>query len=96
MTIFNISATDNFYIGCDTVVAFVDAPEIKVYNVEIASDEKIKEHLAKPRNWLPQHHETLPDIPHNSAFICSPSDVPGPPKGPLPGQGNITRHVPEV
>ena len=41
------------------------------------TDEKIKEHLAKPRNWVPQHHETLPEIPSNSAFICSPADVPG-------------------
>ena len=51
-----------------------------MYNVEIASDEKIKEHLAKPRNWLPQHHETLPDVLSNSAFICSSVDVPGPQK----------------
>ena len=45
--------------------------------MEIASDEKIKEHLAKPRNWVPQLHETLPEIPSNTAFICSPADVPG-------------------
>ena len=65
------------YIGRDTVVAFANKPAVNVYNVEIASDEKIKEHLAKPRNWVPQHHETLPEIPSNTAFICSPADVPG-------------------
>ena len=65
------------YIGRDTVVAFSDEPAVNVYHVEIASDEKIKEHLAKPRNWVPQHHETLPEIPSNTAFICSPADVPG-------------------
>ena len=27
---------------------------------------------------MPQRHETLPEIPHDTAFICSPADVPGP------------------
>ena len=48
-----------------------------VYNVELASEDKIKEHLTQPKNWVPQHHETLPEIPSNTAFICSPADVPG-------------------
>ena len=26
---------------------------------------------------MTQHHETLPEIPSNTAFICSPADVPG-------------------
>ena len=26
---------------------------------------------------MPQHHETLPEIPSNTTFICSPADVPG-------------------
>ena len=26
---------------------------------------------------MPQHHKTLPEIPNNTAFICSPADVPG-------------------
>ena len=29
---------------------------------------------------MPQRHETLPEIPHDAAFICSPADVPGPHK----------------
>ena len=29
---------------------------------------------------MPQRHETLPEIPHDTAFICSPADVPGPHK----------------
>ena len=45
--------------------------------MEIASEDKIKELLAKPRNWVPQKHETLPEIPSDTAFICSPEDVPG-------------------
>ena len=65
------------YIGRDTVVPFADEPAVDVYHVQITSDEKIKEHLAKPRNWVPQCHETLPEIPSNTAFICSPADVPG-------------------
>ena len=65
------------YISRNTVVAFADEPAVNVYHVEIASDEKIKEHLAKPRNWVPQCHKTLPEIPSNTAFICSPADVPG-------------------
>ena len=77
LTIFNLSKVDYLYIGRDTVIAFVDEPAVNVYHVEIASDEKIKEHLAKPRNWVPQHHKTLPEIPSNTAFICSPADVPG-------------------
>ena len=48
-----------------------------VYNVELASKDKIKEHLTQPRNWVPQCHETLQEIPSNTAFICSPADVPG-------------------
>ena len=26
---------------------------------------------------MPQRHETLPEIPHDIAFLCSPADVPG-------------------
>ena len=48
LTIFNLSKVDYLYIGKDTVVAFADEPAVNVYHVEIASDEKIKEHLAKP------------------------------------------------
>ena len=55
----------------------MDKPAVDVYIVEIASDEKIKEHLAKPRNWVPHHQATLPEIPRNTAFICSPVDIPG-------------------
>ena len=76
LTIFNLSKVDYLYIGRYTVVAFADEPAVNVYHVEIASDKKIKEHLAKPRNWVPQCHKTLPEIPSNTAFICSPADVP--------------------
>ena len=48
-----------------------------MYNEELTSDDKIKEHLALSRNWVPQHHETLPEIPSNTVFICSPADVLG-------------------
>ena len=73
LTIFNLSKVDHLYIGRDTIVALADIPEF----VEIAREAKIKEHLAKPRNWVPQRHETLPEIPSDTAFICSPADVPG-------------------
>ena len=77
LTIFNLSKADHLYIGKDTIVAFADAPEFETHNVEIGSEYKIKEHLAKPRNWVPQRHETLPEIPSDTVFICSPADVPG-------------------
>ena len=77
LTIFNLSKVDHLYIGRETIVAFVDIPEFETYNVEIASDDKIKEHLAKPKNWVPQRYKTLPEIPSDTAFICSPADVPG-------------------
>ena len=77
LTIFNLSRVDHLYIGKDTVIAFVDQSEFDTYNVEIASEEQIKEHLAQPRNWVPQRHETLPVILPDTAFICSPADVPG-------------------
>ena len=77
LTIFNLSKVDHLYIGKDTIVAFANIPEFETYNVEIASEDKIKEHLAKPRNWAPQRHETLPEIPCDTVFICSPADVPG-------------------
>ena len=80
LTIFNLSKVDHLYIGKDTVVAFTDAPEFETYNVEIASEDKIKEHQAKPRHWVPQRHKTLPEMLSDTAFICSPADVPGHPK----------------
>ena len=73
LTIFNLSKVHHLY----TIVAFADTPEFKTYNVEIASEDKIKEHLAKPRNWVPQRHKTLSEIPSDTAFICSQADVPG-------------------
>ena len=48
LTIFNLSKVDYLYTGRDTVVAFADEPAVNVYHVEITSDEKIKEYLAKP------------------------------------------------
>ena len=78
LTIFNLSKVDHLYIGRDTVVAFAEEPTIDTYHIEVASEKKIKEHLAKPRNWVPQRHKTLPEIPPDTAFLCSPADVPGP------------------
>ena len=78
LTIFNLSKVDHLYIGRDTVIAFAEEPTIDTYNIELASEDKIKEHLVKPCNWVPQRHETLPEIPPDTAFICSPADVPGP------------------
>ena len=60
------------------MVTFAEEPTIDTYHIEIASGEKIQEHLAKPQNWVPQRHETLPEIPPDTAFLCSPADVPGP------------------
>ena len=78
LTLFNLSKVDHLYIGRDTMIAFAEEPTVGTYNIELASEDKIKEHLAKPCNWVPQRHETLPEIPHDTAFICSPADVPGP------------------
>ena len=80
LTIFNLSTVDHLYIGKDTVIAFAEPPVLETYNIEVASEDKIKQHLAKPRNWVPQRHETLPEIPHDTAFLCSSADVPGPRK----------------
>ena len=80
LTIWNLSSVDHLYIGEDTVIAFVEQPTIESYNIELTSDEEIKEHLTKPCNWVPQRHKTLPQILHDTAFICSPTDVPGPRK----------------
>ena len=72
LTIFNLSTVDHLYIGKDTMITFAEQPVLETYNIELASEDKIKEHLAKPQNWVPQRHETLPEIPHDTAFICSP------------------------
>ena len=80
LAIFNLSTVDHLYIGKDTVIAFAEQPVLETYNIELASEDKIKEHLAKPQNWVPQRHETLPEIPHDTAFLCSLADVPGPHK----------------
>ena len=53
LTIFNLSKVDHLYIGKDTVIALADTPEFETYNVEITSEDKIKEHLVKPRHWVP-------------------------------------------
>ena len=78
LTIFNLSKVDHLYIGRDTMVAFAEEPTIDTFHIEIAGEEKIKEHLAKSQNWVPQRHETLPVIPPDTACLCSPVDVPGP------------------
>ena len=78
LTIFNLSTVDHLYIGKDTMIAFAEEPILDTYNIELASENKIKEHLAKPHNWVPQGHKTLPEILHDTAFICFPADVPGP------------------
>ena len=78
LTIFNLSKVDHLYIGRDTIVAFAEEPTIDTYHIEVASEEKIKEHLAKPCNWMLQRHKTLPEIPPDTAFLCSPADVPCP------------------
>ena len=80
LTIFNLSTVDHLYIGKDTVIGFAEQPVLETYSIELASEDKIKEHLSKPRNWVPQRHESLPEIPHDTAFLCSPADVPGPRK----------------
>ena len=41
---------------------------------------------------MPQRHKTLPEIPHDAAFICSPADVPGPCKVQLQDK-NITTDI---
>ena len=92
LTIFNLSTVDHLYIGKDTVIAFAEQPVLETYNIELASEDKIKEHLAKPRNWVPQRHETLPEILHDTAFLCSPADVPGPCKVQLQDK-DITRDI---
>ena len=80
LPLFNLSKADHLYIGRDTMIAFAEESTVDTYNIELASEDKIKEHLAKPCNWVPQRHETLPEIPHDTIFICSPADVPGPRK----------------
>ena len=80
LTLFNLSTVDHLYISKDTIIAFAEEPTVDTYNIELASEDKIKEHLAEPCNWVPQRHETLPEILHDTAFICSPADVPGPHK----------------
>ena len=62
LTIFNLNMVNHLYIGKDTVIAFAEELILETYNIKLASQDKIKEHLAKPRNWVPQRHETLPEI----------------------------------
>ena len=62
------------------MVTFAEEPTIDTYHIEVAGEEKIKEHLTKPHNCVPQRHETLPEIPPDTVFICSPADVLGPQK----------------
>ena len=80
LTIWILSSVDHLYIGRDTVNTFVEQPSIETYNIEFTSEEQIKEHLSKPLYWVPQRHETLPKILPDTAFICSPANVPGPRK----------------
>ena len=50
LTIFNLSKVNHLYIGRDTMIAFAKQPTIETYNIQLASDDAIKEHLAKPCN----------------------------------------------
>ena len=52
LTIFNLSTVDHLYIGKDTVITFAEQPVLETYNIELAGEDKIEEHLAKPRNWV--------------------------------------------
>ena len=54
LTILNLSTVDHLYIGKDTVITFAEQPVLETYNIELASEDKIKEHLAKPQNWVPR------------------------------------------
>ena len=56
LTIFNLSHVDYLYIGRDTVAAFADKLTVDVYNVEIASDGKIKD--TKPSQEAGCHNIT--------------------------------------
>ena len=71
LTIYNLSKVDHLYIGRDTMVTFAEEPTIDTYHIEIASEDKIKEHLAKPQNWEPQRHKTLPEIPPDTFSLFS-------------------------
>ena len=88
LTIFNLSTVDHLYIGKDTMITFAEQPVLETYNIELAGKDKIREHLAKPRNWVSQKHE----IPHDTAFLCSPADVPGPRKVQLQYK-DISTHI---
>ena len=48
LMIFNLSTVGHLYIGKDTVIAFDEQPVLETYNIELASEDKIKEHLSKP------------------------------------------------
>ena len=47
LTIFNLSKVDHLYIGRDTMITFSEQPTIETYNIQLASDDAIEEHLAK-------------------------------------------------
>ena len=49
LTIFNLSKFDHLYIARDTVIAFANVPEFETYNVEIASEDKIKKTPGKTK-----------------------------------------------
>ena len=48
LTIFNLSMVDHLYISKVTMITFAEQPVLETYNIELASEDKIKEHLAKP------------------------------------------------
>ena len=47
LTIFNLSTVDHLYIGKDMVITFIKQPVLEIYNIELATEDKIKEHLSK-------------------------------------------------
>ena len=57
LTIFNLSKVNHLYIGRDTTITFAKQPTIEMYNIQLASDDAIKEHLAKSHNWVPQRQK---------------------------------------
>ena len=71
ITIFNLSHIGHLYIGRDTVLLLQMSQQwtCTMWNLPVKTKSR--------STWVPQCHETLPEIPSNTTFICSLADVPG-------------------
>ena len=64
LTIFNLSTIDHLYISKDTVIAFAEQPVLETYNIELAGEAFVLQHVVRPiiQLKIPPHLSALSEL----------------------------------